>query len=121
MGTHGISKHEIITENFKLYETVMSLCRAKADTKSLSLLLASFATERKGAGQLGSPRVVTVKLRSCSFTVSCSVLSIRVQRARDSATSSSLKTRSRLPEQGHQDLTRANVLLSNMLKNCALF
>lgn len=53
MGTHGISKHEIITKNFKLYETAVSLCRAKAGTKSLSLLLSSFATERKGAASWG--------------------------------------------------------------------
>lgn len=61
--------------------------------------------------KLGSPQAVTVKLRSCCFTVSCSALSSREQRACASATSSSLKTMIRLPEQGDQDLTRANTLL----------
>lgn len=89
----------------------MSPCPARADTKSLLLFLPSFAAGRKGVDKPGSPRVVTVKLWSCSFTVSCSVLSSRVQRAWASATSSSLRTMIRSPEQGCQELTRANILL----------
>lgn len=111
MNAHGISKHETSTKNFKMYETSWISAEPRLTPNCFSSFSPLLAAEGKGIDKPGSPRSVTVKLWSCSFTVSRSVLSSRVQRACASATSSSLNTKIRLAEQGHQDLVRANNLL----------